>query len=97
MNTQFKYALVIAIITVASSHIAQAVDSQIPWADNSGGTESTHIAAVGQDLNSQHQTMTKTQEGVWAANSGSISQDEQALQSNKPAFAGTPSLMPHQG
>ncbi|OVZ93016.1 hypothetical protein [Yersinia alsatica] len=92
-----KYALTIAIITLASANIARAADPQIPWADNSGGTESTHIAAVGQDLNSHHQAVTKTPEGVWAANSGSISQDEQALQSSKPAFAGTPSLMPHQG
>ncbi len=66
-----------------------------PWADNSGGTETTHIAAMGRDLNAQHQQMTKTNEGVWAANSGSISADEAALSSTKPAFAGDPSLMPH--
>ncbi|MFT2153906.1 hypothetical protein ACMV59_30705, partial [Klebsiella pneumoniae] len=36
-------------------------------------------------------------EGVWAANSGSISADEAALSSTKPTFAGDPSLMPHQG
>ncbi|CNH54515.1 hypothetical protein [Yersinia pekkanenii] len=97
MNAQIKYALAVAIIALASANIARAADPHIPWADNSGGTESTHIAAVGQDLNNQHQAVTKTQEGVWAANSGSISQDEQALKSTTPAFAGTPSLMPHQG
>ena len=55
------------------SGMACAADAAIPWADNSGGTESTHIAAMGQDLNRQHQQITKTSEGVWAANSGSIS------------------------
>ena len=79
------------------SGMACAADAAIPWADNSGGTESTHIAAMGQDLNMQHQQITKTSEGVWAANSGSISSDEAALTSTKPAFAGYPSLMPHQG
>ena len=79
------------------SGMACAADAAIPWADNSGGTESTHIAAMGQDLNAQHQQVTKTNEGVWAANSGSISADEAALSSTKPAFAGDPSLMPHQG
>ncbi|CNK62359.1 hypothetical protein yaldo0001_14410 [Yersinia aldovae ATCC 35236] len=97
MNTQIKSIFAIAIIALASTSIARAADPKIPWADNSGSTESTHIAAVGQDLNAQHQAVTKTQEGVWAANSGSISQDEQALQSQKPAVVGTPSLMPHQG
>lgn len=97
MNTHIKYAFAMAIIALASSNIAHATDPQIPWADNSGGTETTHIAAVGQDLNTQHQAVTKTHEGVWADNSGSISQDEQALQSHKPAVVGTPSLMPHQG
>ena len=53
--------------------------------------------SMGQDLNAQHQQVTKTNEGVWAANSGSISADEAALSSTKPAFAGDPSLMPHQG
>jgi hypothetical protein len=52
---------------------------------------------MGQDLNAQHQQVTKTNEGVWAANSGSISADEAALSSTKPTFAGDPSLMPHQG
>ncbi|OWF77223.1 hypothetical protein B4900_17145 [Yersinia rohdei] len=97
MNTQIKYALAMAIIALSSANIARAADPQIPWADNSGATESTHIAAVGQDLNARHQAVTKTPEGVWAANSGSISQDEQALQSKKSAVVGTPSLMPHQG
>ena len=79
------------------SGVACSADATIPWADNSGGTETTHIAAMGQDLNAQNQQVTKTNEGVWAANSGSISADEAALSSTKPAFAGDPSLMPHQG
>ncbi len=29
--------------------VACAADANIPWADNSGGTETTHIAAMGQD------------------------------------------------
>lgn len=45
--------------------VACAADANIPWADNSGGTETTHIAAMGQDLNAQHQQVTKTNEGVW--------------------------------
>ena len=85
------------LATMFVSGMACAADAAIPWADNSGGTESTHIAAMGQDLNAQHQQVTKTNEGVWAANSGSISADEAALSSTKPAFAGDPSLMPHQG
>ena len=52
------------------SGMACAADAAIPWADNSGGTESTHIAAMGQDLNMQHQQITKTSEGVWDAPSG---------------------------
>lgn len=55
------------------------------------------ILPLWADLNIQHQQITKTSEGVWAANSGSISADEAALTSTKPAFAGYPSLMPHQG
>ena len=86
-----------ALAATLVSGLAFASDATIPWADNSGGTESTHIAAMGQDLNIQHQQITKTSEGVWAANSGSISADEAALTSTKPAFAGDPSLMPHQG
>lgn len=27
--------------------VACAADANIPWADNSGGTETTHIAAMG--------------------------------------------------
>ncbi|MBF8075191.1 lipoprotein [Klebsiella pneumoniae] len=38
--------------------VACAADANIPWADNSGGTETTHIAAMGQDLNAQHQQVT---------------------------------------
>lgn len=45
------------------SGVACAADATIPWADNSGGTETTHIAAMGQDLNAQHQQVTKTNEG----------------------------------
>ena len=86
-----------ALAATLVSGMAMASDATIPWADNSGGTETTHIAAMGQDLNAQHQQVTKTNEGVWAANSGSISADEAALSSTKPAFAGDPSLMPHQG
>ncbi|WP_163359267.1 hypothetical protein [Klebsiella aerogenes] len=85
------------LATMFVSGMACAADATIPWAANSGGTESTHIATMGQDLNAQHQLVTKTNEGVWAANSGSISSDEAALTSQKPAFAGYPELMPHQG
>ncbi|MCI1032696.1 MULTISPECIES: hypothetical protein [Raoultella] len=82
--------------TLASA-MACAADPSIPWADNSGGTENTHIATMGQNLNTQHQAISKTSEGVWAANSGSIKSDEAALSSTKPAFSGYPQLMPHQG
>ncbi|HGV9334751.1 TPA: hypothetical protein ACNOIO_001928 [Raoultella planticola] len=82
--------------TLASA-VACAADPSIPWADNSGGTENTHIAAMGQNLNAQHQAISKTTEGVWAENSGSIHNDEAALSSSKPAFSGYPQLMPHQG
>ena len=91
-----KLILSVLFATVTAS-TAFAADMQIPWADNSGGTESTHIAAQNQDLNYQHQNVTKTMEGTWADNSGSISQDEQALVSQKPAVVADPSLMPHQG
>ncbi|MCT4704569.1 hypothetical protein MUA04_10965 [Enterobacteriaceae bacterium H11S18] len=77
--------------------LAAAADATVPWADNSGGTETQHIAAMGENLNAQHQAITQTQEGTWADNSGSIKADEQALQSNKPAVATIPGLMPHQG
>ncbi|HHG8771121.1 TPA: hypothetical protein ACPYU1_000423 [Raoultella planticola] len=80
-----------------ASGMAYAADPSIPWAANSGGTENTHIAAMGQNLNTQHQKISKTTEGVWAANSGSIHDDEAALSSSKPAFSGYPQLMPHQG
>lgn len=65
-----------ALAATLVSGLAFASDATIPWADNSGGTESTHIAAMGQNLNAEHQQVTKTQEGVWADNSGSISADE---------------------
>ncbi|AUU84115.1 hypothetical protein MXF13_14180 [Leclercia adecarboxylata] len=85
------------LMTVLVSGMACASDPVIPWAANSGVTESTHIAAMGQDLNARHQQITHTQEGVWAANSGSIHDDEAALTSTKSAFKGYPELMPHQG
>ncbi len=86
-----------ALAATLVSGLAFASNATIPWADNSGGTESTHIAAMGQNLNAEHQQVTKTQEGVWADNSGSISADEAALTSSKPAVKGHPELMPHQG
>lgn len=86
-----------ALAATLVSGMAFAQDATIPWALNSGGTESTHIAAMGQDLNGQHQQVTKTQEGVWAANTGSIRADEMALNSAKPPVQGHPELMPHQG
>lgn len=87
--------ILIMLLMIAGS--ASAADMSIPWADNSGGTESQHIAAQGQDLNAQHQSVTQTAEGTWATGTGSIHSDEAALASNKPTFAGDPSLMPHQG
>lgn len=63
--------------------IAQASDQVIPWATNSGGVESNHIAKVGENLNASHQLVTKTHEGVWAIHSGSISDDEKALIDNR--------------
>lgn len=66
--------------------VAYAADANIPWADNSGGTETIHIAAMGQDLNAQHQQVTKTNEGVWAANSGSISADESGIIQHKTSL-----------
>ena len=75
------------LATALISGFAAASDPLIPWADNSGGTESTHIAPMGQNLNGHHQAVTKTQEGVWAANSGSIKADEQALTSAQPTAA----------
>ncbi|CAI0910014.1 hypothetical protein [Serratia quinivorans] len=79
------------LIPLALSGIAQANDQTIPWGENTGGVESNHIAAVGQNLNATHQKVTKTQEGVWAANTGSISSDEKALtQGQNPAPNTTP-------
>lgn len=87
----------VALTATLVSGLAFAKDAVIPWATNGGGTESQHIAAMGEDLNAQHQQVTHTQEGVWATNSGSISADEAALNSTKPAVKGHPGLMPHQG
>lgn len=81
------------LATTLMSGVAMADDPVIPWADNSGGTESTHIASMGLNLNVQHQAISKTQEGVWAANTGSIKADEQALSSAQPA-SGQPALTP---
>lgn len=72
------------LATTLVSGFALADDPTIPWADNSGGTETTHIAAMGQNLNGQHQNITKTQEGVWAMNSGSIKSDEEVLSPAHP-------------
>lgn len=79
------------LILLALGGIAQANDQTIPWGENTGGVESNHIAAVGQNLNATHQQVTKTQEGVWAANTGSISNDEKALtQGQNPTPKTTP-------
>ncbi|GAB52803.1 hypothetical protein [Atlantibacter hermannii] len=86
-----------ALIVTLFSGSLFAADQQIPWADNSGNTESNHIAAMGEDLNASHQEVTKTQEGVWGTNSGSISVDEADLSSSKPPVVAHPELMPHQG
>lgn len=40
-----------ALTATLVSGMAFASDPVIPWATNSGGTESTHIAAMGEDLN----------------------------------------------
>ncbi|HEX4500045.1 MAG TPA: hypothetical protein VH187_02590 [Scandinavium sp.] len=86
-----KTLLTTAVLaTTLLSGLAFADDPVIPWADNSGGTETTHIAAVGQNLNGQHQAVTQTQEGVWAANSGSIKADEEVLTAAHPSV-GAPS------
>ncbi|WP_348231225.1 hypothetical protein, partial [Salmonella enterica] len=73
-----------AVTATLISGMAFASYHVIPWAYNSGGTESTHISAMGEDLNAQHQLITHSHEGVWAANSGSILADEAALTCNKP-------------
>ena len=45
-----KAFLTTVVLTAAVfSGMAVAADPVIPWATNSGGTESTHIAAMGQD------------------------------------------------
>ncbi|CAI0783762.1 hypothetical protein [Serratia liquefaciens] len=81
----------LVILPLLLSGLARANDQTIPWAENTGGVESNHIAAVGQNLNAAHQQVTKTQEGVWAANTGSISDDEKVLtQGQNPAPKTTP-------
>ena len=94
MMKRFLKAAVITTVFISGMALAQ--DAVIPWATNSGGTESTHIAAMVKNLNAQHQQINQTQEGVWATNSGSIRADEIALISTKPVFKGYPELMPHQ-
>lgn len=79
------------VIPMAFNGIAQAGGQTIPWAKNTGDVESNHIAAVGQNLNAGHQQVTKTQEGVWAANTGSIADDEKAL-TNAPNPASNSAL-----
>jgi len=93
-----KTFLVTTALTVTLfSCLSFAADQQVPWADNSGATESNHVAAMGEDLNAQHQEVTNTQEGVWGTGSGSIRADEADLLSTKPPVEGHPELMPHQG
>lgn len=75
--------------------VACAADANIPLGGQQRRYGNDPHCGDGRDLNAQHQQVTKTNEGVWAANSGSISADEAALSSTKPAFAGDPSLMPH--
>gem|GEM_PF-123535 len=84
-----------ALATALVSGMAMADDATIPWADNSGGTQSTHIAAMGENLNAQHQQVTQTGEGEWAKNSGSIQADEAVLNSGKPPVKGDPGLAEH--
>ncbi|MBP1129211.1 MULTISPECIES: hypothetical protein [unclassified Serratia (in: enterobacteria)] len=79
MRVKYLINAMLLLMPLALGGIAQANDQTIPWGENTGGVESNHIAAVGQNLNAAHQKVTKTQEGVWAANSGSISNDEKAL------------------
>lgn len=86
-----------ALATVLVSGMAMANDATVPWADNSGGTQNTHVAAMGENLNAQHQQVTQSGEGEWAKNSGSIQADEAVLNSGKPPVKGDPGLMPHQG
>ncbi|HCV64121.1 MAG TPA: hypothetical protein DGZ94_02585 [Serratia sp.] len=79
MRLQNLINVALLLIPLALGGLAQANDQTIPWGENTGEVESNHIAAVGQNLNATHQKVTKTQEGVWAANTGSISADEKAL------------------
>jgi hypothetical protein len=85
-----------ALAATLISGMAFAQDAIIPGRITAA-VPRAHIAAMGQDLNAQHQQVTKTQEGVWADNSGSISADEAALTSSKPPVKGHPELMPHRG
>ncbi|CAI0733523.1 hypothetical protein [Serratia grimesii] len=79
MRVKYLINTMLLLMPLVLGGIAQANDQTIPWGENTGGVESNHIAAVGQNLNATHQKVTKTQEGVWAANTGSISNDEKAL------------------
>ncbi|CAI0903168.1 Uncharacterised protein [Serratia grimesii] len=79
MRVKYLINTMLLLMPLVLGGIAQANDQAIPWGENTGGVESNHIAAVGQNLNASHQKVTKTQEGVWAANTGSISNDEKAL------------------
>jgi hypothetical protein len=79
MKLQILVNAALLSLPLITCGLAQASDQVIPWATNSGGVESNHIAKVGENLNAAHQMVTKTQEGVWAMNSGSISEDEKAL------------------
>ncbi|MDW5499645.1 hypothetical protein R6Y99_07540 [Pseudomonas lundensis] len=91
MRVKILMNAALLLVPLALGGIAHANDQTIPWGENTGGVESNHIAAVGQNLNATHQKVTKTQEGVWAANTGSISDDEKALtQSQNPAAKTTP-------
>lgn len=78
-----KLILSVVFATVTAS-TAFAADMQIPWADNSGGTESTHIAAQNQDLNYQHQKVTKQ----WKALG--LTTAEAFLKMNRPLLATNP-------
>ncbi|WP_413507518.1 hypothetical protein [Serratia proteamaculans] len=91
MRVQNLINAALLLMPLALGGIAQANDQTIPWGENTGGVETNHIAAVGQNLNATHQKVTKTQEGVWAANTGGISNDEKALTSGQnPAPKTTP-------
>ncbi len=79
------------------SGVACAADAHHPWADNSGGTETTHIAAMGQDPNAQHQQVTKTNEGYGRRTPEASALMKRHYPAQSRLFAGDPSLMPHQG